>query len=372
MNKKTHKNQKKQMSMGLQVACIVLALVLIAAAVLTILQFCTPYKPSNGFKPADNQTNFTPPADGNKVLASDDGGMLATQEPQEGGVKFLMTRIASEDFTEYGISEQAESALTITITNIQPETAIHTTTVWAASWKETASGNVTDYVTVTPSSDTLSATLVCKQAFRTQIEVSATFQTGNKVKVTTVLDYIARVDPNSKIALSTTETDKTTISFGERRGQNGMGQAYTPTYTVDVSSVAFGVGTIVPTVEEKRDEMGLQNGTTIAINFKATNANKGYEWLQEYLQPVKITSMFYANANFVKGFLTNTSLDKVTALLEYMENNASDAFVITYTFNAKHDGKVLSTETLTNTFAADVSRLTNVSGAEMDKPSVAI
>lgn len=378
---------KRRNNAGARFLCVVLALIIIVSAALMIMQFCTPYKPSNGFKPADNQTTITPPVgDENKVAASDDGGMLATQEPQEGAAKFLMARIAPEDFEEYGISEQAESAVTLTITNIQPETAIHRTADWAAKWESggfswvEGGGNnpsapdVYDYVEVTPSADTLSATVVCLQAFGTPIELSATFQTGNNVKVAIQLDYIARLDPNSEITLTGTETDANTISFGERRaGLHGYGEYYTPRYTVDTSSVYFGVGTIVPEIDETRDAMGVQNGTYIEINLIVTGSNKYDEWLFECLQPVKVTGVLIADAIMIKWFLTEpyaSAASNVNDLLSYIERHSDDAFKITYTFNVKYDGQVLSTETLTNTFAADVSRLTNVSSAEMDKDGV--
>ncbi|MDE5548238.1 MAG: hypothetical protein K2J30_04525 [Clostridia bacterium] len=59
--KRENEAPKHRNNVGARILCIVLALVIIVSAALMIMQFCTPYKPSNGFKPTGNQTTVTPP-----------------------------------------------------------------------------------------------------------------------------------------------------------------------------------------------------------------------------------------------------------------------------------------------------------------------
>lgn len=112
------------------------------------------------------------------------------------GINFLSTRILPETFAEHGISEQADSAYTITAT-ILPSNATEKTLVWNLSWKDAssdfASGKaVTDYVTISVSENTLNATLVCLQPFGEQISLVANVSDLTNVQGRCDIDYKQR------------------------------------------------------------------------------------------------------------------------------------------------------------------------------------
>lgn len=63
---------------------------------------------------------------------------------------------------------------------------------WGLSWKTTNSATVTDYVTISNSTDTLTCTITFKKAFTTQIILTCTSQSNTSVKATATIDYVGR------------------------------------------------------------------------------------------------------------------------------------------------------------------------------------
>ncbi len=95
-------------------------------------------------KPAANTANK--PAQSGFVLS----------EREESGIMLISANVAEDDFAAYGISPLSESAVTLTAT-VTPAEATYPQVDWTVSFASRsgwASGkNVSDYVTVTPSSD---------------------------------------------------------------------------------------------------------------------------------------------------------------------------------------------------------------------------
>ena len=130
-----------------------------------------------------------------------DGGMLIG-ESEGVGVSLLSEKIAKADYAANGVSPLAESAYTLTAT-ITPSYAVDKTVDWSVAFvapsSEWATGKtVTDYVTVTPTSDgALTANVECKQAFGAQIKVIVTSRQNTDAKAECILDYAQRITRSS-------------------------------------------------------------------------------------------------------------------------------------------------------------------------------
>ena len=120
-------------------------------------------------------------------LPEEEGSTSGMQvgEGEGNGISLMSAKIALEDYEEYGISENAESAVSITAT-ITPAEADDKTVDWSIKWKNASSSwatgkTVTDYVTITPTSDgALTANAECKQAFGEQIVITCTSRMNSK------------------------------------------------------------------------------------------------------------------------------------------------------------------------------------------------
>ena len=95
------------------------------------------------------------------------------------GIELMSEKIEPKAYAENGVSAQADTAYTLTAT-ITPDNATNKAVDWTVSFVNPAGAwasgkSVTDYVTVTPTSDgALTANVECLQAFGEQIKVSVT------------------------------------------------------------------------------------------------------------------------------------------------------------------------------------------------------
>lgn len=110
----------------------------------------------------------------------------------------------------------ASDGITLTAT-VSPETADNKAVDWAASFVNPSSSwasgkTVTDYVTVTPTSDgALTANVNCLKAFGEQIKVTVTSRVNPEAKAECTLDYARRI---LDTALYHEEMDKNILEFG--------------------------------------------------------------------------------------------------------------------------------------------------------------
>lgn len=110
----------------------------------------------------------------------------------------------------------ASDGITLTAT-VSPETADNKAVDWAASFVNLSSSwasgkTVTDYVTVTPTSDgALTANVNCLKAFGEQIKVTVTSRVNPEAKAECTLDYARRI---LDTALYHEEMDKNILDFG--------------------------------------------------------------------------------------------------------------------------------------------------------------
>ncbi len=84
----------------------------------------------------------------------------------------------------------ARTALTVSAT-ITPDNATQKIVLWSLSWKETSTEAISDYVTITPSTDTLSCSITVKKGFN--IPIILTAETKDGISATCQLDFLKQV-----------------------------------------------------------------------------------------------------------------------------------------------------------------------------------
>ena len=147
----------------------------------------------------------------------DDGGAVI-EEGESNGIKLMSAKISPENYDEYGISPMAETAYQLTAT-ITPENATNKAVDWTIAFvnaeSEWATGKtVTDYVTVTPTSDgALTANVECLQAFGEQVRVTVTSRDNTSVKANATVDYTEKLSSVKATFGSTVLSNGMTKSF---------------------------------------------------------------------------------------------------------------------------------------------------------------
>lgn len=151
---------------------------------------------SSWFTNGDFSTWFNRWGKGDEELeqGNEEGGVVIG-EVEENGISLMSAKIASADYAEYGVSPLAETAYTLTAT-ITPSDASNKAVSWSAAWKNSSSAwangkSVSDYVSI--SSNGLTATVECLQAFGEQIIITVTATTNANAKATCTVDYTAKI-----------------------------------------------------------------------------------------------------------------------------------------------------------------------------------
>ena len=191
-SKKTNGN-----GVGVRILCGVLALAVAAGATLAVLEYCTPYKPSQGFRPQEEQK---PTEEAELPVFA--GGLYITGT-DGAGYDLLSAQIPVEAYAENGLVGYADNAYTITATVKPDNYATNTGVEWALSWtnaeSEWATGkSVTDYVTATPSGsgymESKIVNVTCAQAFGEQITLTASAKDKPEITASCTLDYVQRLE----------------------------------------------------------------------------------------------------------------------------------------------------------------------------------
>ena len=183
--KKVNKNGRggKVAPNGYKILSIVLAALLAAVAVVELVLWRLDYivfqNPNAQEQPAEQDSLLIGESEGN-------------------GVEIKSAKIASENYAEYGISEQAESAYTLTAT-VEPANAVNKAVDWTIVFvdpsSEWATGKtVTDYVTLTPQADgSTVATVQCLQDFGEQMKITVTSRDNPEAKAECTVDYMQKI-----------------------------------------------------------------------------------------------------------------------------------------------------------------------------------
>ncbi len=129
---------------------------------------------------------------------AENGGMLIG-ESEGAGVSLLSEKIAKADYAAYGVSPLADSAYTLTAT-VEPANAPDKAVDWSVAFVNPSSSwatgkTVTDYVTVTPTSDgALTATVQNLKAFGEQIKVTVTHRENATATASCTVDFAKRIE----------------------------------------------------------------------------------------------------------------------------------------------------------------------------------
>lgn len=193
---------KKQKNTGVKVVCSVLIVLLLATIGIAI--------PSKGFtdwsKFKKNPQVEQPEKPGDEQKPGTDDVVI--EQIEASGI-LLSAAIASAD--ESGVTQR----FTATIT---PSDATNQKVNWSVAFKnagsEWANGkNISDYVTVTPTSDgSLNADVTCKAAFGEQIILTVTSRDNAEAKATATVDYRKKVI-DCEIKLNGSDSDVVDFSL---------------------------------------------------------------------------------------------------------------------------------------------------------------
>ncbi len=198
------------------------------------------------------------------------GVHFGTKDKVDFGENMLVTPSGGSDLMQITSTtvETRDGQTTQQLTaNVNPSTAdvlVDWTIAWsgsAVSWGSGSQGTVTDYVTVTPSSDgARTATVTCKAPFGTKAVVTASIRGRSDIKDTCAVDYVQRYsdvtaslsfsDGTSSRNESWTLGSSTSVTVGfpqsttvsDLAAYNGSGSA-TAAYS-DVYTIASGANTV--------------------------------------------------------------------------------------------------------------------------------
>ena len=129
------------------------------------------------------------------------GGAII-EERESNGAAITMSVIAEEQYADYGVSQDVESAYFLSAT-VEPSDATDQTVDWSISFVDSSSGwasgkTVTDYVAVAPTEDgALTAVVACMQAFGEQMIITCASRSNPEVCATCTVDYAQKVDEST-------------------------------------------------------------------------------------------------------------------------------------------------------------------------------
>lgn len=335
---------KKQKNIGVKALCSVLIILLIATISIAI--------PSKGFtdwskfkhnKPQVEQ----PDKPGEQKPSGDD---VVIEQIEASGI-LLSAAIASAD--ESGVTQR----FTATIT---PADATNQKVNWSVAFKnagsEWANGkNISDYVTVTPTSDgSLYADVTCKAAFGEQIILTVTSRDNAEAKATATVDYRKKVI-DCEIKINGDASGSVDVSLA--------GTRYEITAT-PVMSIGTIENEITVSIKGRRNAKWYEGAPALLKAQQNNDIPEDYELFN---------NMFSTDTYFAASMLKISNYDD---LLPKFKNTLKDYYstgigktvmdiVVTYT---GADG-----ESVTFTKAVKIGTVNfnkDVEGVTLDKPSI--
>lgn len=312
-------------------------------------------------------------------------------ESQGSGARLMSTKIAAADYEEYGVSPMAETAYQLTAT-ITPEYAEDKTVDWSVAFDNPSSAwatgkTVTDYVTVTPTSDgALTANVECLQDFGEQIIVTVTSRDNEEVSAECTVDYAKRIESAYLVGMGGEH-----IAESGNTWQTGMHDSFTETYIPQYSTYSVNYtysdytveDTFTMTATAQLDATFLSGLKSYATDHMSEQTQYGYVIISdlsgEAKNPVYSGNQWYYTASssgFFSLFYPNYGQPGASAmkqalnmLVGYVKEQSADTVnAVDYevTFTGTH-----SSYTLNFTQVLSKASLTYaVTGIELDEDSI--
>ena len=198
---------------------IIAVIALVLVAILSIGLLCALF-----IQPNDDEQEATPK----------DGAVIS--ETAENGISLMSAKIMPVAYADSGVSALADTAYTLTAT-VEPNYSGEKEFDWSIKFQNASSSwangkTVTNYVTVTPTSDGANtATIECKQAFGEKIIVTCTSRDYAGLSATCTVDYAQRIT-GMDVTLEGSRTGDRDIPEGEEVTINFTYYGGTSSYNV--------------------------------------------------------------------------------------------------------------------------------------------
>lgn len=357
--------------------CIAFVLVFVMLMGMCLQLFGTgKQKPSEWFKKPDTEQN--------QPETSDDNGGAVINESASNGIKLMSARIAPTAYAANGISPQADSAYTLTAT-ITPADANNKAVDWSIAWVNSnsayASGKtVTDYVTVTPTSDgALTANVECKQAFGEQIKVTATSRDNPAMKAECTVDYAQKIT-NMSLAfgnVNCVQNDYTPIGWVTGANATSSGGAVNFSYDTSIYTRAENFNISVD-VDLHYEQLGASPFTSLKFNNSVFQEDMKSAIIDNGIENVYFNESFFvsylvgtaANNMVVQNSMwTNGALPFVQHLFKGgYEENERDCFYFTVTVT--FDGTYSDYTYTTKLYVGSYTHVSDVTGVSVNKSNL--
>ena len=227
-----------------------------------------------------------------KTAPEQEGGGAVITEGEGNGIKLMSVKISPENYAEYGISPLADTAYQLTAT-IVPENATDKTVDWAIAWAvppQHSGGTigdedpgsvwamgktVTDYVTVTPTSDgALTANVECLKDFGAQVKVTVTSRDNSEVKANCLVDYTQKLQGVKATFGFTVLTDGMTKSFDISQSGQPI-EAWTFDYTTSAYTIEDHYVTMVTLSFSEEGVSALESAIGAEFTWENDNISGG-------------------------------------------------------------------------------------------------
>ena len=177
---------------------------------------------------------FIRPQDEEEEAIPKDGAIIS--ETAANGISLMSAKIMPVEYAANGVSALADTAYTLTAT-VEPDYSGEKEFDWSVKFQNASSSwangkTVTDYVTLTPTSDGANtATVECKQAFGEKIIVTCTSRDYAGLSAICTVDYAQRIT-GMNVTLEGSRTGDRDIPAGEEVAINFTYYGGTSSYNV--------------------------------------------------------------------------------------------------------------------------------------------
>lgn len=282
----------------------------IGAVVLLVVGWLIGWGVTGQINPVQWGTQSTPAEDENKNNVID-GNLV------ENGVGISSKRLRALEYAANGISEEdTEAAYTLTLVRTPAESEV-TDFTWTGAFANAnsswASGKTfSDYVTVTPAGNNLSANVVCRQAFGEPVLVTVTYNSNAEITATRKFDYVKRVESLTVTTAPTWVDDREPES-----------NEHSPRYTVN-----YGVGTVTPTVTVTPCKEAWFELSDEAYNYITSSESPAYKYYAKFSELTNNETMLVKSSRKFK--------DDDPDIGDYFDNCACSDFIQGWNYS-KHN-----------------------------------